>query len=250
MNHQEGVDVLIGLALEHKMWPRRQSLVYHFKDVFDGVDLKEKNVLDIGGGMGILSFYAAINGAKKTVCLEPESEGSTSGMINQFNLFEKSFRADLPIQHLPLTLQEYLLKYNDTFDIVILNNSINHLNEEAAIKLREDKKYYDYYVDMFSTVFKNMNKGGKLIITDCTNRNFFNDLGMQSPIMNSIEWHKHQSPETWCKLLKEVGFKNPSVNWSSINRLGEIGRVLFKNAISAYFTTSHFRLVMQKIMCC
>jgi hypothetical protein len=246
MYNKSRLDLLYSLALEHKLFRRKESLAYHFKDVFQNVKLENKNVLDIGGGIGLLSFFAGLMGARKTVCLEPQSDGSSSDMIDNFKKFKSVLGEDLPVEHLPLTLQQYLLKPSEHFDVVILNNSINHLNEDACIHLKKSKDSYNYYVEMFATLFKSMNAGGQLIITDCSNKNFYNDIGMTSPFVNSIEWHKHQSPQTWAKLLKQVGFSNPTINWSSPHRLGDIGRILMKNSVSAYLTSSHFRLVVEK----
>jgi len=240
------IDVLCGLAITNKIYPNRKSIDYHFLDVFENIDVKKKKVLDIGGGIGLLSFYSAINGAEKVVCLEPESEGSASGMIENFTRFKNQIDPNLPVQHLPKTLQEYLAKSNEKFDVVILHNSINHLDEEACITLRENEDSNKAYLDMFKLLFDNMNPGGKLIISDCSRSNFFNSLGMQSPFIRSIEWHKHQHPNTWIKLLEKVGFTKPSLNWSSPNRLGDIGRTLLKNSFCAYFTSSHFRLAMER----
>ena len=58
-----------------KAWARRQ-----LEDLFDGVDLSGKRMLDIGGGSGIYSFYAACAGAREVICLEPEAAGSMSGV--------------------------------------------------------------------------------------------------------------------------------------------------------------------------
>jgi SAM-dependent methyltransferase len=240
------IEHLFKLAIDNNIYPRKQSLDYHFKDVFEEIELDGKNVLDIGGGIGLLSFFSALNGAKKIVCLEPESDGSCSGMITKFNEFKSKLNIDLPVQHLPLTLQEYLKNPETKFDIVVLHNSINHLNEEACIHLEEDKNAYNAYVDMFRILFNNMSNGSKLIISDCSRYNFYNSLGMKSPFINSIEWHKHQHPKTWIRLLEEVGFSNSVVNWSSPNRLGDVGRKVLKNAVCAYFTSSHFRLAMDK----
>lgn len=41
-------------------------------------------MLDIGGGVGLFSFYAACCGASHVACLKPESEGSSPGMVDQF----------------------------------------------------------------------------------------------------------------------------------------------------------------------
>ena len=108
MDNMLTVDSLLNLILEHKIFPRKNSVVYHFKDVFENISLENKKVLDIGGGTGVLSFYSGIMGAGRTVCLEPESDGSSAGMISQFEQLKKKLDDSLPVEQLPLTLQDYL----------------------------------------------------------------------------------------------------------------------------------------------
>jgi 2-polyprenyl-3-methyl-5-hydroxy-6-metoxy-1,4-benzoquinol methylase len=47
-------------------------------NLFRDIDFDGKRVLDIGGGDGVYSFYAAAMGAAEVVCLEPEAAGSTA----------------------------------------------------------------------------------------------------------------------------------------------------------------------------
>jgi hypothetical protein len=39
----------------------------------------------------------------------------------------------------------------------------------------------------------------------------------------SIEWHKHQAPETWIGLLKEIAFRNPKVETNEVAELESTG---------------------------
>ena len=91
-----------------------------------------------------------------------------------------------------------------------------------------------------------MKKKGTLIVTDASCNNFFNDVRMKNVLAPTIEWHKHQQPGTWIKLLKESGFRNPEVVWLSPNRLGRPGRFLFGNYFISYLTTSFFKIRIEK----
>lgn len=201
-----------------------------------------------------MTFYAAVKGAEKVVCLEPEFDGSSSGMIKKFNEFKSALLSSSEthlsaseIEHLPLTLQDYLKQIkNNEYDIVVLHNSINHLNEEACISFRELESSYNTYKEIFKEVYDKMKFGGKLIVADCSCHNFFNSIGVKCIFNPTIEWHKHQAPQTWVSLLGEIGFKKPKIEWSSPNRLGKAGRVIMGNSFMSYLTQSHFKFTMEK----
>ena len=63
----------------------RHQMDFQYKDIkFDGL-----RVLDIGGGNGVHSFYAAASGAKDVLVIEPENDGSTAGVLAQFDVWKK-----------------------------------------------------------------------------------------------------------------------------------------------------------------
>jgi SAM-dependent methyltransferase len=243
----EIVNTFYDLTVNHKILSRPSNVKFRMNYIFKDLDLKNKKVLDVGGGIGWITFYAAVKGAQKAVCLEPECAGSQNGMINKFNEFKSALHPSLPAEHLPLTLQDYLQQVGDEeFDIIVLHNSINHLDEEACITLQQKESSYKTYTDIFSQVYNKMKPGGKLIIADCSRYNFFNALGVKVHMTRSIEWHKHQTPQTWVGLLKEVGFRNPKIEWSTPAKLGQVGKVLMGNSLVSYFTKSHFQFTMDK----
>lgn len=244
---KENLNNFYELAINRKLYSNKSNLKFRLNYIFQDVDLANKRVLDVGGGIGLLTFYAAVSGAQKVVCLEPECDGSSNGMINKFNDFKTALQPTSEVQHLPLTLQDYLKQIeNDEYDIVILHNSINHLNEEACINFRVRESSYNDYKSIFTEVYQKMDKNGKIVVADCSCDNFLNAIGLKCIFNPTIEWHKHQKPGTWIAMLKEVGFKNPKIEWSSPNRLGQVGRLLMGNSLMAYLTQSHFKFTMEK----
>lgn len=235
------------LMVSRKMYSSKSKLKFYLNNIFENVDFTDKEVLDVGGGRGLLSFYAAMEGAKRAICLEPEVDGSRNGMINAYNEIRSELPESLPVNLIPLTLQDYLKQSRpESFDVIIMHNSINHLDEEACIHLLDNDECYNRYVTVFKSVYRIMKPNGTLIITDVSRNNFFNDIGMKSFFGPTIEWHKHQQPNTWASLLKEVGFKDASVHWLTPNRLGNTGKLLMDNYLASYLTRSFFKMTMRK----
>ncbi len=226
-----------GLYKQHLRW----YLDYLFQDV---LPFAGKPMLDIGAGAGLHSLYAAYMGADTVICLEPESEGSTAGALAKF----RRIAADLSLSNismLPVSFQEFE-PGTQTFDIVLLHNSINHLDEKAVINLRHSNEARTKYKSIFQKLSNLANPGAKLIICDCSRYNLFALLHLKNPLAPTIEWHKHQSPQFWSRMLEEFNFANPKIRWSPLGIPRGIGRLLLGNRIVAYCLWSQFCLVMEK----
>jgi SAM-dependent methyltransferase len=220
------------------------NLRFYVNYLFDGIDFRGKAMLDVGGGDGMLSFYAACAGAAKVVCLEPEGAGSATGVNDAFEQ-TASFLDQAEVQLLPQALQD--CEFEDaSFDVLVLHQSINHLDEDACIRLRRDSEARRSYEQLFGKLASLARPGAALIAMDCAQRNLFADLHITNPITPMIEWHKHQSPKLWAHLLAQAGFANPVIRWNSFNTLRTCGRLLLGNRFAAYCLTSTFCLTMER----
>ena len=205
------------------------DLEHYITLLFRDLHFKDKNVLDIGGGIGLFSFCAPFLGAKKVVCLEPEAFGSSSGMIDTFNNLKRLLNCT-NVQLENSRFQEFKTKA-ENYDIILLHNSINHLNEKACQTLLYDRDSFALYEQIFRKLFLISKKNAKLIICDCSRYNFFHFLKIKNPFAPTIEWNKHQAPETWARLLMNNGFKNPRIRWLSFKQLRSAGQILFGNKV-------------------
>jgi 2-polyprenyl-3-methyl-5-hydroxy-6-metoxy-1,4-benzoquinol methylase len=244
MKIAEDNEVFLNAMIKEKLYSNKGNLQFHLDTLFAGIDFKNKKFLDIGGGSGLHSFYAACRGAKEVIYLEPGAQGSSLMEIVKFKKLSNRIKYDAVTPE-PTTLQAFV-SHSKMFDIILLHNSINHLDEEACINLLKDDSAKTIYRDMFRKIHSLSNKGAKLIICDCSRYNFFAFLGVRNPIYPTIEWHKHQAPEVWVGLLGDVGFENPKIRWSSFDRLRQWGKVFIGNKLMAYFLSSHFCLTMDK----
>ncbi len=178
------------------------------------------------------------------VVLEPEAAGSAERVTESFVRTAAELRAD-GCHLIRQSLQEYE-PGREAFDIVLLNASINHLDEDACIRLDRDVQAQNVYRGLFEKLAAATRPEGTLIAYDCSPRNLFARLGVRNPFVPTVEWYKHQPPERWIELLEASGFDRPVVRWSSFNRLRSPGRLVLGHRVPAYFLTSAFCLTMRR----
>lgn len=229
---------------EQSLCSSPDRLRVYISHVFQDTDLNGVAMLDIGCGVGLCSIYAACAGARKVVSLEPEAAGSTAGVSSKYQKLVSSLDLENATLH-GVTFQEFD-PGDEKFDVILLDDSVNHLDEEACINLQHDQAAIESYAELFRKIHALAADGAKLIITDASRYNFFPMLGLKNPIARTIDWRVHQSPTYWAKLLSDAGFSNPTIRWRSFNRLGRIGSLLLGNKVAAFFLRSRFCLTMEK----
>ena len=215
-----------------------KSFKFYISTIFSGINFHNKKVLDIGSGTGIYSIYASLAGASNVVSIEPESEGSHNNMVKTFINLKEKFNCH-NIEIVNSTLQDYEITKNK-FDIVIMHNTINHLDEDATSKLKKDKNSQKTYVQIFENLKSKLNDDANIIITDCSNSNLFGDLNIKNPMAPQIEWNKHNPPEIWKIILMKSGFKKIKIKWINHSSLRGVGLFLFGNKYASYFLNSYF----------
>jgi SAM-dependent methyltransferase len=220
------------------------KLKFYVEYLFKNINFKNKSLIDIGGGNGLFSFFCVLNGAKKAVVMEPEFEGSSNGMIEGFHKIKDILGNPKNIEHTNCVLEDYDTD-NNQFDIILMHNSINHIDEDGCIVLKTDIEAQKKYIVFFNLLRKIAHKDSTLIVCDCARSNFFGDIGLKNMYAPDIEWQKHQNPEVWINLLAQSGFTFESLEWTSPNAFFTIGRYIFGNRFIAYFTSSHFKLVFK-----
>ncbi len=241
---ESNLDLFYDVMLKENIHYNKDILMFVLDNLFQEFDFKDKNVLDIGGGSGLYSLYAAFKGAKKVVCIEPESEGSRSGVQEKFSKLQNILGLS-NVTLIPITFQLYESE-NESFDLILLHNSINHLNETACINLLINAESKVIYQSILSKLFRLSRKNAKLIICDCSRYNYYHWLNIRNPYAETIEWHKHQKPEVWVIMLRLAGFTNPKIRWKSLDKWKNIGKFLTGNKWMSYFIHSHFCISMVK----
>ncbi|MDQ1284099.1 MAG: hypothetical protein QG620_447 [Patescibacteria group bacterium] len=220
------------------------GLKAYLKELFRGIEFSEKNILDIGAGTGMYSCYMAMNGATKIVSLEPELEGSGNGYTAKF----EDLKDNLGLNNVflkSLTFQSFNNE-EKKFDIILLHHSINHLDEDACINLKKSEEAREIYRKIFEKLYLISSSQARIIIADCSSKNIFSMLKIKNPFAPSIEWHKHQPPNEWAKLLKKTGFRDFEVKWIVLNPLGGIANFFLGNKICSFIINSHFIIYAKK----
>lgn len=224
--------------------PQKGNLASYLDFIFGGVDFRGKAMLDIGGGAGVFSAFAALQGASRVTILEPEEQGAREGAASRCARLIDA----LGLENMALvanTLQGFAAP-DQSYDLVLMKDSVNHLDEEACIKLRDDAQAREVYLGLCRKVARLVSPGGLLIITDDSPRNFWHKLGVENPFCPGIEWHKHQEPELWSQLFTQAGFHELSLEWGALKQFRRPGRLLLGNRPAAYFFQSHFMLRMRR----
>lgn len=241
-----GIDKFFFLAFREGLVDGPYGSRTYFNILFKDISFEKKTMLDIGGGAGLFSLYAACSGAKSVVCLEPEAAGSKQGLVEKFKKLQSNLKPGDRVKLETTTFQDFNSR-DKKFDIILLHNSINHLDEEACIKLKYDRQAVEIYKTLFQKLGHLAANGAKLIITDCSRYNFFALFHLKNPYAPTIEWHKHQSPKYWVRLLSDAGFSNPDIRWNIFNeRLRFMGKLPLASKFASYFRRSHFRLTMER----
>ena len=218
----------INLKLSHHPYNRMKK---YLDWCFRGVNFESKNVLDIGGGNGIYSFYSIACGANKAINLEPFASGSTLHKSNNLDVLIK-------IETINKTIQEFETK--DKFDIIILHDSINHLNEQLFSEIHMNQEYFEKYQNLISKIVSLLKTEGSIVITDCGRSNFWGDLGLRNPFAPTIDWHLHQNPRLVLKLFSKYDF-DFNLRWSPFKDLELLENSFFGEKTS-YFLQSHYNI--------
>ena len=227
---------------------RMKRRVGHFEKVLGDTEVKGKRILEIGAGTGLASCFLAMKGAESVIALEPEASGSENDTKAKFTR-NVSALGLTNVSLVTKTIHDYEAP-TFSFDLIIAVAVINHLNEDACMRLDKDEKAVGRYQELFKKMRVLLKDGGQIIFTDCSRKNSFswlsNKLGIPNPSAPMIDWYRHQEPKLWTDILRRAGFKNVNTRWifptwriPGVINCEAINKLL-DNFVLAYLTTSYF----------
>jgi hypothetical protein len=124
--------------------------------------------------------------------MEREFDGSTSGVIKRFGEILAQY-PDLPVTRTTRVLGEY--NTDEKFDVIVMHDSVNHIDEELCMVLHKDEVAQKKYLAFFDLIASYFKPNTELLVADCSNKNFFHAIGMKNIFVPNIEWEKHQGPK-------------------------------------------------------
>ena len=194
-------------------------------------------MLDVGCGSGAFSLWAALHGASHVLGLEPQVSGSTAESIDNLRRLVRELQLDDRVTVSSTRLEDVPVP-SKPFQVGVLYNVINHLDETAVSRLHEDERAMRTYIALLLQLKRLLSPDAWVIVADCGRSNLWNRLAMRSPLAPTIEWHKHQEPEVWMRCFSKAGYDLVDLRWSP---LYPFGRLSTKRAVQ-YLTASHFVL--------
>jgi len=223
---------------------RAHRNAHRFLKMIKTLSVSDRRVLEIGAGDGFLSCMLKYLGARSVTALEPESSGSSESVVDRFTRSINALELE-DVAVLPLTFQDFSAP-PDSYDLIVSIASVNHLNEGACEVLCESDDAKQTYLGLFQKMHRMLDTNGVLLLADCGRNNLLgclpSKLRMKHPFAPSIEWKKHQQPNTWATLLGQAGFHNVVWEWVLPIKLKYSIDTFFDNAPMAYLTSSFFIL--------
>lgn len=224
---------LVGYATGNRYQMRGEFL-------FRGIPLTGATVLEVGCGTGAWAIWSALKGAHRVVGIDPESKGSAPGTLAAFRRTIETLGLSGQTEALACSLEE-LPTSDRSFDVVVMYDAINHLDEDAVVNLHRDQGAVRRYVTLLRHLRSRVHEGSWVVVADCGRDNAWRRLGLRSPLAPSIEWHKHQNPHTWVMVFAQAGFRKMDLRWSPLQPFPR----LTANWLAQYLTCSHFVLRFQ-----
>ena len=195
---------------------------YSMEQLFQGIQLRDRSVLEIGSGRGLISLHCAVQGASRVLSMEPEMEGSTGGVT----AIQQQRTEELGLDTVELLRQDFhdADLEGQSFDAVIMIAVLNHLYE-TPIDASKDSAVFDQFVKIAKKLYGLLNEGGVVIATDACRYSLWTQahrFGLPRKLcltQKTIEWRIHQQPSVWKNIFRSAGFQSCEIHYPVPYRL-------------------------------
>ncbi|TWU55687.1 class I SAM-dependent methyltransferase [Rubripirellula reticaptiva] len=214
----------------------------YLRQLFGDVDLKGLRILEIGSGKGLISLHCGLAGAKHVISVEPEMEGSTSGVI----AIQKERIKSLSLENVELRQQDFnsLDVAGGSIDLIVMIAVLNHLHETPHNASR-NADAFDKYVAIAKKLHSLLDEGGSVVATDACRYCLWTQLRRVGwprkwcLTQRTIDWKIHQQPAVWEKIFLAAGFSRFEVKYPVPNRLRYL-EPLVNNSIGNFAVMGEF----------
>jgi hypothetical protein len=207
------------------------------------VPLRNKRVLDVGGSVRAASSRCWV-ALPMFSAWNPRETVQAWAALHNFKSWPH--RLGIANARIEANTVQTLQAAPRSFDVIILHNSSNHVDEHACIGFEKSEAARAKYRVVFEKLADIAAPGADLVIAGCTSSNIFPMLGLKHPGSQSIECEKRQPLEVWAREFENVGYENPIIRWTAYSRPGALGWALAANRWAAFLLTGHFMLRMRR----
>ena len=233
------------------------KFTYHLEKQLEGIDLKGKNVLEVGCGKGFVSFWIALFGeARKVVALdESEGVGSEKGVLAFLEKSVKDFNIKLTLANSKIKMEKERLENikvvkcdimnnsfpNDSFDIIIANNALHHVVRTGKYIL-EDLTTKNKWINLFCELKRLLKPNGMIVLGEFSRKSIWRYIKLR---YRQIDWELHPTLNEWLLIIKLAGFKEISFKYIVPYKLRHL-RPLLSNSTSSFFISPIFNIYAKK----
>ncbi|TWT81160.1 hypothetical protein CA13_26080 [Planctomycetes bacterium CA13] len=217
---------------------------HYLEGIFHGINLQGRRVLEIGSGRGLISLHCGLSGAERVVSIEPEMEGSTSGVVaTQAKRIEQMGLSNIELRNDDFNKMDF---GDQKFDVIVMIAVLNHLYE-TPLNAMKDSEVFDTYVGIGEKLHGLLASGGVVIATDATRYCLWTQLrriGYPRQFclsQRTINWRIHQQPSVWKKIFSKSGFDKVDIDYPIPYRFRHFGSIVATPAID-FFLSGEFIL--------
>ncbi len=175
------------------------SQKWGYNQLFSGIGIEGKKLLDIGGGKATAGFLFSSR-LKKYVCVDPyEGTGNPKENFNLVtNLVKEKNIKNMEIKKMNLE-KFYMENSRNIFDIVLLSDVLHHIFPAPALL-----KNVVEYLNLVARFLKS--PGGLLLIREVMPINISQVISSLNK--NNVNFSTKQFPGFWLRAIKETDFFN------------------------------------------
>lgn len=183
------------------------KFMWQLQRTFRGLTLSGARALDVGAGWGRHTLYFSASGATHVIALEPELDGSSSGVaVTLQEAIERDNFQNIELRKEDFRTAEFP---GNAFDVVLMHAVVNHLHQTEEI-ITSGSQLEALYAKLFAKTHRLLKKDGVLIISDANRHNIgrlLAGIGLKNRLQPQINWRLHQTPRVWQRLLRLAGFR-------------------------------------------